>query len=620
MLNTYTPSPEDITWAEHFKALYSFAESCQNADDILLRLSTCRNAYMTANALFVELQILMGDAAEPSALWGGSEMLMQASNSVKTKEQFDRALQTVGHYEHKKRVWNERDKIGDDIDKAIGLLRTKDLLAADRVKSILNNDNLRIPSDAASDVHANTVLLIDKDDPPHLASCFQDLDDTFDVLRCCAKLGRYVAITAVGTEQLALNFDDEPTKVTPETAAKRVFELVENLHKLCGWGIRTKDDSIIIDIIGDYARPHYFNTTKMVEIPTAKSIESVHHSMSKFGVLIREALYFSHAQLCLKFRPNVGKLPMPSLFVIDLNRVSPDQKKETIQEIKLKRINCSAQPTTNDTIRVAIAEFAFPAQKMDLKEYRIQARYLDKSIEEIRTAVIAAHENGCNCIAFPEYSIPEKMEKVLMELAEKYCTIIIGGLEGRRIDGQLCDQAIIALPGGEKPYYQRKQQPSLEEETGDGFYRDNTISFFQNSQIGNFSVVLCSDFLQLSTLRVWESDLPLPEVLFVVARNTYDELYIDIAKGDSVRLYTNVIIANVCDDNESASCKGSCVVVPARESMLAKGTQVKFAPENHSYLGAITYYDISLHAVRARSRGKSEKGYFAIPAAARRFN
>jgi hypothetical protein len=121
--------------------------------------------------------------------------------------------------------------------------------------------------------------------------------------------------------------------------------------------------------------------------------------------------------------------------------------------------------------------------------------------------------------------------------------------------------------------------------------------------------------LQLATLQAWRSDGPLPEVLFVVARNKYPDLYLNLARTDAVRLYAAVVIANACESGSTLTNEGSLVVVPRREGQVLAGETVNI---EGTFLKNISVYEISLHAIRARSRGKPDKDYLAVPNSAKR--
>ena len=114
----FKPTERDLEWAENFAALNGLLTRCENSEKATLLLSTCRNAYLTANALFVDLQVLMGDAIAISPLRAGCELMAQRAAPAKIREHFGRAIQTVREFETKREVWKSRHALKAEIERA----------------------------------------------------------------------------------------------------------------------------------------------------------------------------------------------------------------------------------------------------------------------------------------------------------------------------------------------------------------------------------------------------------------------------------------------------------------------------------------------------------------------
>jgi predicted amidohydrolase len=319
--------------------------------------------------------------------------------------------------------------------------------------------------------------------------------------------------------------------------------------------------------------------------------------------------------MCENFSPNIATLPMPPPFAIALPMPEPSFETGNIKPPKLKRVRCATDNMPTDTVRIAVANLAVQTDSLEGRNNQLPELDGRKVKDDVRLALQAAESNKCDGIVFPEYSLPSSMQDELQSLASRHNIVIIAGLEGQWVRGKVSDQAIIAFPGEQQPHYQRKQEPSLDEELRDSFYRDGEQKFFTNSPIGEFAVIVCSDFLQLSALHAWTSDGPIPELFFVVARNPYPELYKHLAIAEAVRFYAGVIIANVCATKESVSNDGSCVIVPQRDQQIIQGRDVSV---EGSFLKTISIYEISLRSIRARTRGKPDTGYLAVPNSAKR--
>jgi len=204
----------------------------------------------------------------------------------------------------------------------------------------------------------------------------------------------------------------------------------------------------------------------------------------------------------------------------------------------------------------------------------------------------------------------------LLEIASSNGVTVIGGFEGSWREGKLADEVFVAIPGEPILYQQFKQSPSLEEQLPGSIYQDGRLRLFTNSPIGDFAVVVCSDFLETATLDAWSLAGPLPDILFVVARNAYPDLYRHFAVTDSFRLYCSVAVCNVRDDGGQATSEGTFVVSPKKDSPVDFGAVVAV---DGTYLKKITVHDIPFSAIRARERGKPVSSvFFAVPRSAKR--
>src|SRR5260370_21834738 len=62
------PDKEDLDYALHFTDVARLLDASPQSERLTLRLSTCRNAYLTINALFVDLKEILGHGEMPSLL------------------------------------------------------------------------------------------------------------------------------------------------------------------------------------------------------------------------------------------------------------------------------------------------------------------------------------------------------------------------------------------------------------------------------------------------------------------------------------------------------------------------------------------------------------------------
>jgi predicted amidohydrolase len=607
----------DIEYAEHFRALNSLLNRCERSEQAALLLSTCRNSYLTINALFAELQVLMGDAREASPLRSGCELMIQRADPVRIKDRFARAVLPVREFEKKQTVWRERRSIEADIQRAKQALADYDLLAAARIDRVLTKTNALYLTGGG---WSRDVLALDLHDRPHLDRFHDALVRIFAILAGCTELGYHAAKVlelnsapsdSVQTQlDLQTGVDDE--QITQ--ASELVLDLARALANHCDWEVAQTDGSLVVRISPGYERPSNAGQSSDVRLPVVPTPSAICEAAPELGAMIREALYLAHFMMCKEFEPNVARAPMPEPFVVSLPAPAPTSDKGVASPLKIDRIRCSIEAPA-DAARIAIAHLTVPEEKLNLRSYRVADDVAEIVARDVRRAIQAAEAAQCRGIIFPEYSVPRLMLGELMELSERHRLVIVAGLEGDWVQGQLCDEAAVAIPGERRLHFQRKQEPSLEEEAGSAFLRDGELRLFMNSPIGDFSVVVCSDFLQMSTLQMWAAPAPSPELVVVTARNRYHELYTSFAIADAARLYAAVLIANVCDGPNGATCVGSCMVLPKRHSQVDHGVTATVAGE---FIQAISIHDVPLRAIRARSRGKPEGGFLAVPANARR--
>ena len=598
------PSREDKTWARQLVALHRLLQGCDSrSEDAALLLSTCRNAYLTVNAQFTDLCVLLGDGQDSKAdLRGGAELLIQRADSTKLGDRFGRATATVREYEKKATVWHERDSLYAVIESSLNELEKNDAEKADEVRSLLGSTKASKPDYDQGEALA--FLRLDLAEMPHLKLYFDELDKCFSVLRACAALGMQVS-RSLGVTQLDL-LERRSESERPRRALDSISTLMTNVAKACDWSTTANT----IEIVPGYTRPGRLSPITSVSIPPVETREALVEASEKLGRFIREALYYVHWRLGVRFAPNVGVARMPPPFEIELPPPTIKHANGEHPSLILDPIRCADKRVVSDSPRVAIAHLAVPTAKINSTTFGIDAPEDREDIaRDVRLAVAAAKQEGCKAIVFPEYSIPASMKPELMALCVDNDLIIIGGLEGEWPQGRLCDPVAVAIPGESKLHFQNKQIQSLDETAN--FYRDNMLRLFTSTEIGHFAVIVCSDFLEQFTHSAWNANEVLPDVLFVVARNKYHELYVDFAKTDSYRLYTCVVIANVHDDKVSPTSNlGSCVVVPSASERVLKSTDVLV---EGVYLTKLSVHELPVYATRARSNGKAAPGFLAVP-------
>ena len=597
-----------IKFGRDFKDLYYFIDRFSEPAKVTLFLSTCRNAYCTLNALFVDIQCLLsGDRTKNPPIRYGCELLIKGHKSDNAKKHFERARQTIEECNRKRSVWESREQISRDIQNMKEKTRASDPTMADSIGVLINK--VDGPNLNLQDGWHSYLLKVDITEQSSLNDEFKELDTALNILDLATNLGRKVSIIAPvisnDDAQAALPLEAPVDSNTIKKDMEDILRIIRQVAEACAWNCDDQENELIIQ--SDFSFSKRAEFTDITEFTRP------------IGLLIRETLYHVHSKICETFVPNTADLPMPDFFRIRLTPPSDFPMGATENHsIKLQRVRCAPQADRlTDKPRLALAALAVPRAELKGRALEFEQETAEKIEEDIDRAIQKAADEQCSAILFPEYSVPYSISnEKLLKLANDKKIVIVGGLEGR-LEGhwnnrKFCNKAVIAIPGEPNIHYQCKQKPSLDEVDKGHFYRDGVLHLFSNSPIGDFSVIVCSDLMELDILQVWEPKGRLPELLLIVSRNQHHDIFQSMAIGDSIRLYAGVAIANVNDDDSGndANSEGSCVVMPMRDKPLLDKVPI---PLHGRHLSGIDIYDIDLDGIRGRSRGKPTKGFIRPP-------
>jgi predicted ribosome-associated RNA-binding protein Tma20 len=153
-----------------------------------------------------------------------------------------------------------------------------------------------------------------------------------------------------------------------------------------------------------------------------------------------------------------------------------------------------------------------------LKDYSQHSNYIDWVISE-------ASRVTANIIIFPELSVPEKVVIPLQHWSEDSASIVIAGSHyfySKHIG--FISRCPIIVSG--RIYYSEKYNPAPIEISpigGEGLHKGQNLFFFKNTTIGNFAVLICSDYLE-NTLKKTILRMN-PDFLFIVAYQKDSNVY-----------------------------------------------------------------------------------------------
>jgi predicted amidohydrolase len=420
--------------------------------------------------------------------------------------------------------------------------------------------------------------------------------------------------------------DNRKLEVESEAASEEVptdstvASWAEKIALSCDWATQGDESELRVKVEFKHLRPDA--AAKKADYTFKRGTDGEAIARADAVAFLREALWCAHDIATATFKPNIASRPMPAMFDIALPVKRPVLTNANIQSLQLHRKVCRETHRMPDTGKVALAHLTVPVSKLNRTDYAFKNDATRDDVEaDIIKAVRATKASSCQALVFPEYSIPQKLRNRLLEIATDNDVTIIGGFEGSWRECKLANEVFVAIPGEPNLYSQFKHSPSLDEQSPDGMFHDGSLHLFTNSPIGDFAVVVCSDFLETATLDAWSLAGPLPDILFVVARNTYPDLYKHFAITDSFRLYCSVAVCNVLDgkkdDNDKTTSDGTFVVSPRNDDTTTIDVGIDAAVDG-TYLKKITVHDIPFSAIRAREHGRSEHGFFAVPRSARR--
>ncbi|MCP4129140.1 MAG: hypothetical protein GY753_19105 [Gammaproteobacteria bacterium] len=593
------PQPEDLEYAQALEDLHDVINACPHAENVALFLSTCRNAYLTLNALFAEMSIVIGGSDSPSAIWKATDYLAKEKFSNARRE-FDDILRVLAQFEKKEKVWSIRTELWGEFNTSAQNVRS---LKRDRVMRVIKKTKSRDVQTGYS--WDRKLYEVDLREKAQLADRFADIRHVYALIRRAVRAGRRLCIYAANTSspQQHMMFDDQVEKqsINWSDVVVAALEVIEDAGFVANETRSKEIRSVSRDGIGKEL--FALNTNQP---PDTEELSTI---ATGLAVVVTEAVRGAYNTLCMSFKPNIATSPMPKPFLIDLTPYEIHGA-ETNLDFALEEIMLGSSQDVNKTAHIALAHFAVP-EELYTSQFRFSEKINTEQHGETALRLIdLAKSKGAHAIVFPEYSLPRGKIDAIVEKANEQDIIVVGGLEGRWIEKGLANEAIIALPCTENPYFQMKQKPSGYEEEQYAFASDGSIKFFKNTALGDFAVVICSDYLEIDIQQTLLDSNHHPDFVLVPAYNPYPELFMHAAIADSARMYTNVVIANTCSKEGACTSDGSIAVAPTRNMEVMSGDFHALPGSDHY---GVSVAELSIDAIACRHRPKPAPGYFNPP-------
>jgi hypothetical protein len=587
------PDPETIPFAQRFAAVARAIDKCENATEaVTLLLSTCRNQYLTTNAIFLDVRdVVLASEGQGSPLTRAAAAVErggQPPTGVKTHLQPVR--QTLSIAGQKFDVWGDRLGLIQKYRDAVDALRDEDAAAGDQARLALDAALHRTEGDALVSAAYfridpdETVSRPQLDELQRLERALWHATDLLMVVE-----SRPPATFAPVDGGLQFEVADQPN---PELASEIIYVLRKG-QAASSWTLGEDGGGVRVTSLLGHACDFEVSATSL-------ALE-LRRTVFDLVVALENAV---RERLATTFLNNSARRSLPAPFVID---VTPRELQ--LPERQGTTIQTSVEPPPGSLAnhaRVALMEVVIPGEWLSRADHlAYEVKYVDPIIATCVDALTQCQKEGIDLLVLPELFVPRAGLQVIKETADRLGVGVIGGLEGRAApDGKSVNEAMIKLPG-QYDLELGKQRPSVFEEREEFFESTGKMHHLRDTVLGNLVVVICSDYLEADLISLLGEDGQKgPHTLVVCARNPSSGVFEALAQADAIRLFANVMVAN--STSEATEEPTAFAKRPTRVWHHKPITLPKIMPGLDDQ-PLLRVYDVDIAGVRARSlRGSPE--------------
>lgn len=531
-----------------------------------LLISTCRNHYLTVNAVFADIRSLL----VPKTGFGKrSSLALLRDSTVQSSQKAYKAVEAdvsmvCKAAREKFAVWNRATEIMQVIEKASDEFSSK-TRERDAFKEILGTTADSIDGEPIEDpryIELNTsrVLALQKHDRL-LNQVVTYAESVLAVVKSVVETG------VAGQPDLLSN--------ARNLEEWKAFYDVVSAHAVSLGGAVLEGGDTIEFLSGDRAV-----LIKAIE-PNDESVRDFFASLDSFeGKMI--------GRIIEAFPPNFARRQLPSIFAMALpidQARAPEKSVNSVATEIVDLNNCAFESYT-----VGCPNYGIPLSwyREDIRRFTDTGR--EGAIDLLTTMLAKVKATRCcRVLLLPEYFVPESMQDDISKFCEESECIAIYGLEARdsnREPGAIINEAVVDfsaymeyLPTELRLQHGRsivckcfpsKFEPKLE--------TTSTVTVFRQSQIGSFAVVICSDMLEHNVIdAIHRCPTPMNAV-FVIAMNPSPGIFDSLIRADAARLHCPVIVASNCVNIESrdkATADGTGIAEPRRTRQASKFTASK---------------------------------------------
>ncbi len=520
-----------------------------------LLISTCRNHYLTINAVFADVRSLLvprSGASHQSLLAQLRDPSVQSRQ--KSYKKVEGAVSVACKAAREKfNVWRRASNILNVIGRACDEFspRRHD---RDAIQEILATPADAIDGEAIEDPR---YVALDSTAVPLLQAHERLLDHIVEYAENLLKLVKsIVAISAADPRNLL--FGD------PMLEDWEVFyDCLATTCPILGGTISSDGKSVEL-MAGD-------------QVTLIKSDEPSHESVRALLASLTFVEDTLERQILQTFPPNTAKRRLPSIFRMELPMEHARASEKSLHAISTQVVDLN--DGSHASFMVGCPGFGMPLgwYQEDIRRFteigRQQAiELLSAMLERIKAT------KCCRVLLLPEYFVPVSMQSDISRFCEEAECIAIYGLEAcnsPRDDGAVINEAIVdfsahkdVLPPELREQSARaviskcfpsKFEPKLE--------TTSAVTVYRQTPIGSFGVVICSDLLEHNVIdAIHRCPTPI-NALFVIAMNPSPGIFEPIVKADAARLHCPVVVSANCvslSEPEMATAKGTGIAEPKR--------------------------------------------------------
>ena len=564
----YYSKPEDTRLAEAFKLVGDLIEASKNKDEFQLFVSTCRNAYMTMNALFVDVREAMGHGRMPASL---NQIVYALGHEQQPFATIQRHLERVNlalvQFDAKLVCWQNRQVHFAFLKEYLSGLPHS---SGQRLQEMLFDD-LERERQGSGNGWPLEFVTISTDKHPHLTKYWKAIQAARNIIYASYRVARAI-LPVTQFYHLAKDTGDLPHEPHLfDTVNWPLANEVWKEHLQC-WDQWTPFLQTSMDALAPICDPpiNDLPAAPMIDVQEgAPKVESFSAIIKVFCDYLINCVDTTHLMLTRVFRPNIGEAPMPEVYKIDLRENDSTKARLTSDTMALTEIKC--EDSRPAALVVAIPQFAPPSRFLDGTSYRyLKDEYRELIFSLAKKAIEQAAANKAQLIVFPELFFPEDKVAALLSLSDSHNIAIIGGQEGDwTSDRRYQNSCSIRFPHQIHEHKQYKHRPSsLEPENLKS--RGGRVVFV-DSMLGTFAVILCSDYQYLDSVWVASSVKRPLDFIVVCSMNDHPDMWEAMAFADANRLMCHVVIANNYPDaNNEWSSKGSGVIGTGRSLETAR--------------------------------------------------